>query len=332
LDDVTDGHSIQHKAEPAATPEVSVPLEVAGTSSSGRVRGVAPGAQGSYAGFREQKQFQCFDGSQSFDNFDVVNDDYCDCTDGSDEPGTSACSGMFTLAEHATAADAVAPGFFCGWDLGPDSPRFHVEGVAVRLAAVNDGICDCCGGEDEYNGATTCSDRCGEALAAEKEEISKSLAGSQAREAYVKEGAALMAKGRYEGHDRDDGGPDGVFFAMAEHGCLETNDGDFTFKVCLFNTVTQRDNRNGKSFQLGKGGTWSTHLWEDGKTYRKDFSKLVMGDGEFCWASHAPRRAELLFECAATSAITSVQETQVCVYELKIRTPAACHPLHASNT
>eukprot|EP00928_Gymnodinium_smaydae_P031563 TRINITY_DN2312_c0_g4_i1.p1 TRINITY_DN2312_c0_g4~~TRINITY_DN2312_c0_g4_i1.p1 ORF type:complete len:494 (-),score=90.74 TRINITY_DN2312_c0_g4_i1:113-1594(-) len=316
------------KLEPPASPgAAAADINLPAFDASDLIRGVAPEKRASYASMRKQGHFECFDGSKTFLSFDVVNDEYCDCNDGSDEPGTSACSGLFDLSTQATVNPGKL-GFSCGWDRDPSAADWHIRSTLIRLASVNDGICDCCGGEDEYDGVTSCTDRCAEALAAEKAEESQGLAGSRAREAYVKEAASLAHQSRFS--HIDSGGPDNVFFAEASHGCLEKDDGDFTYKVCLFDKVTQHD-QSGHTFELGKRGSWSTHLWEDGKTHRKDFSKLVMGDGDHCWAIKAPRRAELLFECAPTSSIVSVHEAQVCVYEFRIKTPAACRPLNSRD-
>jgi protein kinase C substrate 80K-H len=74
-------------------------------------------------------RWACADGSQQFPNR-VINDDYCDCADGSDEPGTSACA-------HITGVR-----FYC-------ENRGYV-GEGIPASRVNDGICDCCDGSDEY--------------------------------------------------------------------------------------------------------------------------------------------------------------------------------------
>ena len=45
------------------------------------------------------KDFTCFDGSLTVP-FNSVNDDYCDCADGSDEPGMVAVSIFCQMVKH----------------------------------------------------------------------------------------------------------------------------------------------------------------------------------------------------------------------------------------
>lgn len=82
--------------------------------------------------FYENKngKFQCVKSMEKIE-YDRINDDYCDCSDGSDEPGTNAC------------ADGL---FYCKNQGGPK--QFKKSFASSR---VNDGICDCCDGSDEYS-------------------------------------------------------------------------------------------------------------------------------------------------------------------------------------
>ena len=66
------------------------------------------------------------------------NDDFCDCIrTGYDEPGTSACNiGKFA----------------CNKAL--------IEPFEIYSSMVNDGICDCCDGSDEYSTKAKCNDTC----------------------------------------------------------------------------------------------------------------------------------------------------------------------------
>lgn len=90
------------------------------------VRGAAPHEAKHYA---PGKTFKCLY-SAGVIGYEQVNDDYCDCDDGSDEPGTNACpNGRFYCEQH-----------------NAHSPE------TVLSMHVNDGICDCCDGSDEWNG------------------------------------------------------------------------------------------------------------------------------------------------------------------------------------
>ncbi|XP_057997146.1 glucosidase 2 subunit beta isoform X2 [Hevea brasiliensis] len=103
---------------------------------------------------------KCKDGSKKFTKAQL-NDDFCDCPDGSDEPGTSACPGGK---------------FYC-------RNSGHIP-VLLFSSRVNDGICDCCDGSDEYDGQVLCQNTCWEAGKVARDKLRKKIAT-------YKEGVAL---------------------------------------------------------------------------------------------------------------------------------------------
>lgn len=281
------------------------------------IRGVPRDMQPHYQSYKHAGNFVCFDGSATLASFDQVNDDYCDCKDGSDEPGTGACS---HLAKPSTK---MAAKFSCSWNISENLTEPDARLRVLSLSAVNDGICDCCGGEDEWNSEVTCEGTCAAAAAEESAHEKERLEGSKAREAYVEQAKGLKDNEKLK---EVDGGPDDVWLAAAAAPCTNFNDGDYKYEVCLFTSIKQQNTKSGENTKIGGKGAWATTLWESG-AQRKDYSKLVMGGGDHCFAASAPRKAELLFECGTQPEVLSVQETQVCVYTVKMKTPAACHPL-----
>ncbi|KAI1317952.1 hypothetical protein EDD11_007474 [Mortierella claussenii] len=121
-------------------------------------------------------QWTCLDGSKVIP-FSAVNDDYCDCKDGSDEPGTSACGTSYFYCENAG----------------------HT-GTNIRSSRVNDGVCDpeCCDGSDEHDGQIECPNVCEEvgAIARKEQEQIKAVreTGSRLRKQYIEYGKTVKAK------------------------------------------------------------------------------------------------------------------------------------------
>ncbi|TKY58954.1 Glucosidase 2 subunit beta [Spatholobus suberectus] len=128
--------------------------------------------------YKSSDVIRCKDGSGKF-NKAQLNDDFCDCADGTDEPGTSACPG----------------GKFYCWNTG------HVP-VYLFSSRVNDGICDCCDGTDEYDGQVKCPNTCWEAGKVARDRLKKKIAtyqeGVKLRKQEIEQAKVAMEKDEAE--------------------------------------------------------------------------------------------------------------------------------------
>ncbi|CAI9108200.1 OLC1v1007751C1 [Oldenlandia corymbosa var. corymbosa] len=142
--------------------------------------GVSPQDESYYKGILSSSAtfVKCKDGSKKFSK-SQLNDDFCDCVDASDEPGTSACpNGKFYCRN---------PG--------------HIP-VYLHSSRVNDGICDCCDGSDEYDGKVNCTNTCWEAGQVARDKLKKKIAtykeGVTIRKREVEQAKVAIAKDEAE--------------------------------------------------------------------------------------------------------------------------------------
>ena len=112
------------------------------------LRGISPEDRDKYKAAVNGKEFTCLSSGEVLD-ISALNDNYCDCEDGSDEPGTSACpNGKF----------------YC--------KNKNYKPKTISSMFVDDGVCDCCDGSDEEEG---CKNTCKEDGAALRKELEDTI-------------------------------------------------------------------------------------------------------------------------------------------------------------
>ncbi|KAG0209817.1 hypothetical protein BGX28_009923 [Mortierella sp. GBA30] len=155
---------------PLATLALSAAIAQANANSI--PRGVSPSDAKLYKP-NSSNSWTCLDGSKAIP-FSAVNDDYCDCADGSDEPGYFHCAN----AGHISSS--------------------------IKTSRINDGVCDpeCCDGTDEFDGQVQCPNVCEEVGAEARKERERVKAiqqqGSQMRKEYIQHGKAAKLKMQQE--------------------------------------------------------------------------------------------------------------------------------------
>jgi len=194
----------------------------------------------------ENGEFVCLSGNQTIE-WSFVNNDYCDCKDGSDEPGTSACpNGRF----------------FCEPEL-----RYFSS------SRVNDGICDCCDGSDEWKGVTAdpslnltssesvnrapCQDTCADYKHQQVRQQNEIKEGLAAKEIIIKQSEQFATNQMF--------GSQGEFYYLSIN-CFTYKSPGYVYEICPFVNATQ----NGQeSWLIGKGGV-----------LKPDENQIVMDNGD----------------------------------------------------
>lgn len=122
-------------------------LYSSGSTKAERIRGVLPSEEHLYVpeySDTGEQIWRCLGDPSIVLSYNQINDDFCDCPDGSDEPGTNACP--FNPERM----------FYC------ENEGYYPN--YIENYKLNDGVCDydiCCDGSDEY-ATGKCPNKCKE--------------------------------------------------------------------------------------------------------------------------------------------------------------------------
>ncbi|GFN85119.1 glucosidase 2 subunit beta-like [Plakobranchus ocellatus] len=237
-----------------------------------------------------------------------VNDDFCDCPDGSDEPGTSACP---------------TGSFYCQLQILGLPPQ------SVSASKVNDGICDCCDGSDEWGenllpdyirikegeklGAVfhaPCPNKCKVIMDVQRKEQLKRERGQKLQKDYIRQAAKDLTEAEKKKY-----GPSGVFYPLSKQ-CFNLDVNDYLYKVCPFSKVEQK---SGNVNPINLGRNPGAVVTDAGRFL------LLMdnGDTKLCPFSIA-RRSKIYLVCDVEEILLKVTESELCEYTFTLSTPAAC--------